>query len=194
MKRLRIAVDCDDVLVPTAELLVRHYNKTYGTNLVLANFYSTDPELWGVDDYAVAIERIHTYLLTEEYQKTKPFQEAIDAISVLGKHHDLHVVTARSDILAHATTDMLTLYFPELFKTIEFTNFFGKAQRGKAQVCQALGADLLIDDNLHHTESVARCGMDALLFGHYPWNQADITLPNIHRVKNWDEVLERLVR
>ena len=193
MKSLRIAVDCDDVIVPTAELIIRHYNQAYGTQLALADIYSTNLELWGVGDKAVAVQRVEAYMKTKEYQQAQPFQEAIEAIRILSRYHELHVVTGRADFLAQATTDMLSEYFPDIFQGIEFTNFFGKAYRSKSQVCQELGADLLIDDHMHHAEVVAQCGMDVLLFGRYPWNEGDIALPNIRRVKNWNEVLERLV-
>lgn len=37
-----IAIDCDDVLVETAPLILAHYNKTYGTHLELKDMYSKD--------------------------------------------------------------------------------------------------------------------------------------------------------
>ncbi len=50
MKRLVIAIDCDDVLVDTAQDLLQFYNQKYGTSLDETNFYATDvdPVRFGV--------------------------------------------------------------------------------------------------------------------------------------------------
>jgi len=193
MKRLKIAVDCDDVIVPTAGLILQHYNQTYGTRLQLKDFYSNDLSLWGAPDAATAIQRVEAYTKTDEYQQTKPFTEAIEIIRSLHAHHDLHIVTGRADFLQMATTDMLATYFPDIFKTVEFTNFFGTKSRPKADVCRELGVDFLIDDHLHHATTVAACGTKVLLFGDYPWNQARELPANIQRVANWQAVAELLI-
>jgi uncharacterized HAD superfamily protein len=193
MKRLRIAIDCDDVIVPTAQLIIDNYNKTYGSHLTLADMYSDDRRQWNAPDDETAIRRVDEYLKTNEYQQAAPFKEAIHAIKLLGKYHDLHVVTARSDFLSESTIGTLTQHFPNVFQSVEFTNFYGENPRSKSEVCQQLHADLLIDDHIHHAELAAKCGIDVFLFGSYPWNQGVITSPNIQRVKDWDEVLERLV-
>jgi uncharacterized HAD superfamily protein len=194
MKKQIIAIDCDDVLVPTAPMILAHYNSTYGTAIALKDFYSNELSVWGVEDGTIARDRVDAYLETEEYQNATPFIEAIDAIHTLGEYHELHLVTGRTDILTTATEKMLTEHFPGLFTSLEFTNFFGEKARSKAEVCLQLGADYLIEDHLHHAKVVAECGTNVLLFGTYPWNQTDEPLPsNIRRVQNWQEVVDVLV-
>jgi 5'(3')-deoxyribonucleotidase len=134
-----IAIDCDDVLVPTTQSIIDHYNKTYGTSIPLEQLYSKDPAVWGVQDYNEAVHRVQVYLISPEYLNLPPFKEAIDVIAQLSKRYELHVVTARHDELAEATKRMLAEHFPSLFKSIEFTNHFGETARTKAQVCQAIG-------------------------------------------------------
>ena len=193
MKRLIIAIDCDDVIVPTVALHLDHYNKTYGTHIEPKDFYSNDLSLWDVPDTATAIRRVEDYTKTPEYQHAKPFTESIDAIRELGKYHELHLVTGRPDFLTTATTNMLTQYFPDLFSSLEFTNFFHEKARSKADVCTQLNADYLIEDHLHHAQLVAACGTKVLLFGDYPWNQTDKPLPaNITRVPDWSAVTKLL--
>lgn len=188
-----IAIDCDDVIVATAPAILRYYNQTYGTNIALPDFYSTDPGVWGVKEYAEAIRRVEAYLKSEEYQNLAPFEDAIEILRKLRQKYELHIITARANFLAEATKRMLAQYFPDIFSTVEFTNHFGKAARTKAQVCQELGADVLIEDSLHHAQAVASCGIDVLLFGDYPWNQASNLPANITRVRDWKEVAERLL-
>jgi 5'(3')-deoxyribonucleotidase len=185
MKHKVIAVDCDDVLVETAPLILRNYNKLYGTHLELKDMYSRDLKVWDVPDAATAIARVEDYLKTDEYRRQPPLREAIEVTKRLAKHHELHIVTGRTEFLAVATQDMLDRYFPGIFQSIEFTGFFGDKARSKADVCQQLNADLLIDDHLHHAEVVANIGIDVLLFGGYPWNRADSLPANMRRVKDW---------
>lgn len=190
MKKRRIAIDCDDVLIESSPLIINYYNTTYGASLRLADMYSHDLEQWEVSDKETAIRRVDEYLNSSEYLDIPPLQETIDAITQLSKYHELHVVTGRSEAIAKTTKDMLQKYFPGVFHSIEFTNYItiDRVSRSKADACQRLDADLLIDDHLHHTKVVAECGIEALLFGDYPWNQADTLPKNVRRVKGWQEV------
>lgn len=88
---------------------------------------------------------------------------------------------------------MLAEHFSNLFKSIQFTNHFGTTSLTKAQVCQDIGADLLIDDHLNHAELAAQCGVNVFLFGDYPWNKADSLPPNITRVRDWVDVAQKLL-
>ncbi len=56
---------------------------------------------------------------------------------------------------------MLDQYFPGVFQSIECTGFFDGKARSKADVCKQLGADLLIDDHLHHAKAGAQIGIDS---------------------------------
>ena len=193
MNRRVIALDCDDVIIVTAPAILQNYNERFGTKLELKDYYSDYTTGWATDR-STAVRRVDEFLKTKEYQDLEPLQEAIDAIAMLSKYHELHIVTGRADFLANSTRRVLQQYFPDTFRSIAFTNFFGQASRPKAQVCQELGADLLIDDHLHHAQTVAACGIDVLLFGNYPWNQTDSLPSNIKRVPNWKVVVAELVR
>lgn len=193
MNKPVIAIDCDDVIVGTAPAIIAHYNATYGTNAQLSDYYGLDVSVWGTDD-ATAIARVHKYQLTPEFQQAPPFKEAIAAITTLADHYELHVVTGRHDFLAQATKAMLQEHFPDIFKSIEFTNYFSDTPRSKSDVCTALNAKYLIDDHVHHATVVAETGTQVLLFGDYPWNQAESLHPNITRTKDWPAVLKMLVK
>jgi uncharacterized HAD superfamily protein len=193
MKKLIITVDYDDVIVPTAELTLRHYNEVYGTKLELKDFYSNDLSAWNVPDEATAIARVESYAMTDEFQHAEPLVDAVEVIRRLSKYHELHIVTGRADFLTRATTSMLAKHFPDIFQSIEFTNFFCEKARPKAEVCRSLHADVLIEDNLHHAATVAECGIAVLLFGDYPWNESEQLPANIQRVRGWREVARTLL-
>jgi 5'(3')-deoxyribonucleotidase len=193
MKHHIIAIDCDDVIVATAPQSLAYYNKTYGTKMEMKDMYSKDLRVWDVPDAATAIARVEGYLKTEEFRSVPPLPEAITIATELAKHYELHVVTGRTAALAVPTQAMLDRYFPGVFRSLVFTGFFGNKARSKADVCQELGADLLIDDHLHHALAVAESGIEVLLFGDYPWNQTTQLPPAMRRVRNWQEVADLLL-
>lgn len=188
-----IAIDCDDVVVETSPNILKYYNKTYGTHIELKNLYSEDNTYWGVTTTGEAIRRVEEYLKTDEYRRIPPFKETVASIAKLAKHHELHIVTGRSEFLAVATETMLEQYFPGMFASIEYTGMFANRPRSKADVCAEIGADLLIDDHLGHAKSVAKRGIDVLLFGDYPWNQMETLPAHIRRAKDWIAVEQILL-
>ena len=193
MSKTIVAIDCDDVIVGTTPAVIANYNALYGTNVLLSAFYGLDDSVWGTDD-ATAIKRVQEFHMTPEFQQMPPFKEAIEVIAQLADKYELHVVTGRHDFLAQATSAMLQEYFPDIFQSVEFTNYFSDSSTSKASICTAMGARYLIDDHLHHANVVAQAGIDVLLFGDYPWNQAEVLAPNITRVKDWHAAQSMLLR
>jgi 5'(3')-deoxyribonucleotidase len=191
MKKPVIAVDLDEVVVETAQNVLDHYNLTYSTNITLDQYYSTNvKETWHAPDRATAIKRVNAYLETEEYFNLPPVKEAIDAIRKLKRRYELHILTGRPDFTEAATRKWLSRYFPDIFKSVTFTNFYFGKKLSKADICKQLGAQVLIDDHLEHALGAAASGIKILLFGTYPWNKKVNLPPNITRVKNWQEVAE----
>jgi 5'(3')-deoxyribonucleotidase len=195
-----IAVDCDDVLVATAPEILRYYNRTYGTNIQLKDFYSNDnTNVWQTPDDDTAIKRVNAFLETDEYFSLPPTQDAISVIRRLKQQYELHIVTGRPDFTEAATLKWLKHNFPDIFSTVVFTNYFSLSDsssvpRSKADVCKELGAKFLIDDHINHALRVADVGIDVMLFGDYPWNQTTKALPqNIRRVAGWKEVEKLLL-
>ena len=198
MRKLVIAVDCDDVIVPTAPATLHHYNQKYGTDVTLQDFYSNDLSLWEAPDNDTAVRRFNEFIESEEFFDLAPTKEAIGALRDLAAYHELHVVTGRPDFVETSTLAWLQRHLPDIFKTVVYTNYFTMSfgvtkSRSKAEVCQEIGADYLIDDHLHHAEEVAEEGINALLFGDFPWNQAESLPPLVTRVSGWSEIRKILL-
>ena len=60
----------------------------------------------------------------------------------------------------------------------------------KVDMCKRLGAIALIDDSLSHVTECAEEGIEGVLFGDYPWNQADELPSGVTRCVDWPAVLE----
>lgn len=188
MKRQIIAVDIDEVLLPHFQDLIAWYNGQYGTKLTLAHNHPVDPTPWGTKDIAVAVKRVHKFFETDIFQYSKPFDEALDVLVALSKTYDLVIITARDTLIEDLTREWLALHFPGLFKEIQFTAFYSLDgnRRSKAAVAKELNADFLIDDDINHCEAAAKVGIQALLFGKYPWNSVkQVSHPKIIRVTDW---------
>jgi uncharacterized HAD superfamily protein len=187
-----IAVDIDEVLMPHFQDLADWYNKNYGTKLTLANNHPKNTEGWGTDSFEEAVRRVQKFLVSDTFKKSKPFEEAKDAIRQLAQKYKLVVITSRDDLVRETTHRWLTTHFENLFEETHFTAMYSLkgGARHKADIAKEMGVDYLIDDSLEHIEKAIEAGITGLLFGDYPWQRKELIPTRAVRVKNWQEVLE----
>lgn len=190
MKRLVIAIDCDEVLVPGAAVVVKVYNSRYGTSVKFEEAYEPNNPDWRADREEV-LRRFADIQLASECAETPPFDDAVEACRRLAESHELHLVTARETTAMPATMAMIHQYFPDVFTEIEHVGDGGN----KGDICRRLYADVLIDDSLKHLESARACGVANLLwFGDYPWNKSDTIPEGVLRCVNWSAVEKEIDR
>lgn len=190
-RRLVIAIDCDDVLIESTVFLVDAYNEKFGTMVTLEDAHSAGSGQWGTNDKGLILERLSAFQHTAEYAKITPIKEAVDAVRLLAKQHELHLVTARDKTVEKVTMTMLDEYLEGCFTTIEHV---GK-DRPKGEVCEEIGADVLIDDNLKHLVDALEHGMSpggAIHFGQYPWNQSEGLPEGVVACYDWSAVLREV--
>ena len=106
MKRLVVAVDCDDVLIDSTSYMIDKYNSIYGTKVLIENSHKPNNNEWNTADDNQTLERFKQIQTSSDYGLIAPTQSTIDAIAVLSKSHELHLVTARpsavvNDIMRH---------------------------------------------------------------------------------------------
>lgn len=186
MKRLVIAVDCDDVLVRTTPFFVEEYNARYGTQVTLALAHSEDDSIWGVP-HEKMLERFAEMLETGAYRALSPSPDEIQILQELARHHELHVVTARKEGEREVTQQMLDTYLPGVFTSLDLVGWRGS----KGEVCARIHADVLVDDSARHLHNAIEEGLPksgALLFGEYPWNEESSTHEDLHVCRTWQDV------
>lgn len=200
MKRLIIAIDCDDVLVNTSSRIIDRYNQKYGTNVTLECDAYNEESDWQADSHETAIRRVDTILRDEQLLRDSvPLPGAVDAIRRLAEHHELHVVTGRQPYMEKETIQLLTRWFEGCFQSLEMTNYGAASdsvtlRRSKGEVCKALGVDMLIDDHTFHLANVLSVGVkELIMFGDYPWNRRQPVPPEVVRCVNW-EATEREIQ
>ncbi|TAH33629.1 hypothetical protein EYC58_00685 [Candidatus Saccharibacteria bacterium] len=184
MKRLVIAIDCDDVLVSGTEHVISSYNKTYGTQVRIEHAHQSDNPEWETDRDEV-FRRIHAIQQSDEYALITPDQETIQVVEALAGQHDLYVVSARHRKVLGVTQTMLDRYFPGCFKGIEHVG----DERTKGEVCDQLGAQVMIDDNIKNLLSAQEAGVEKLIwYGDYPWQNYDEWAEGVSRCLSWGDI------
>lgn len=169
LKKLVIAIDCDDVLVPATEFCVSLYNARFGTNVQLKDAHNGSSPEWGADRGEV-IHRLMLIQSSADFASIEPFKEAIEVCGRLSLEHELHIVTGRHEKAFQATIQMADRFFPDMFTKVHHIG----ADGNKGDLCAAISADILIDDNPKHLADASLIGVKHLLwFGEYIWSGKD---------------------
>lgn len=194
-RSLNIAHDCDDVLVPSAEVIVDWYNTTYNTRVDKARFYDGTAEDWGVEDIRLASRRIEEFHYSFFSHPPMPYPEAIIGVKALAKNHRQGVLSGRADFLLPVTEKMAEDYFPGYFHSIVHTSHYGETPKSKSEVCRDLQYDILIDDGLMHcVRAVEEENVKVALLRDQPWNQAEDLHPSIIRCYDWDDIQREVAK
>lgn len=188
MKRCVIAIDCDDVLINASQYVIDTYNLLYGTRVLPEHAHQSNVDEWQAEREEV-LRRIGDIQCSEEYATIEPSAEARHAVAHLAKQHELHLVSARPPEVLTVTHAMLESHYPGCFTSIEHVG----PDRSKGEVCQALRADVLIDDNARHLIDAQAHGVPvAIWFGPYPWQNSQEAGLGVDRCVDWPETVERI--
>jgi len=195
---MRIAVDLDDVLANHFPEFLQFHNRTWGTNLTPEDFQAS-VGYW--KDVGITKEegmaRLMAFTKTEQFRNQSPVPGAIEAVNYLASRHQLLVITARSEEYTAVTLEWLGHHFPKAFERVYFTNHIGTNQhlpkRSKLEICQEVGAQLIIDDWPNIVVECAGADIPAFLFTR-PWNEGWVVPEkfsgHIFRVKSWPNLLK----
>lgn len=189
-----IAFDIDDVLAANAEGFAAFSNAQWGTSMTAADFSEDWMTMWGVsaDEMRERSRIFHTSGIVASYQANA---EALPVLKKLCIQSDLRVVTSRQQLIREQTKIWVENHFPGIFTDIHHSGIFDSGEAGahittKADMLRQIGASYLIDDQLKHCTAAAEQGVPAVLFGNYPWNQAEVLPRGVVRCVNWKEVEE----
>lgn len=197
MIKKTIAVDIDDVLSKTAKGFTHFSNQTWGSNLTELDFSEDLQTMWGVDE-TTAIERLHTFFESDLALTYERDEDSEACLRLLAGRFTLIAVTSRNSMIKEKTSTWLDKHYPNVFEAVYHAGIYDNLGEGlaihvtKADTYKRLEADIVIDDHLKHCIGAAELGIKAILFGDYPWNQADTLPEGIVRCANWPAVVEYL--
>mgnify|MGYP001164667960 CR=1 FL=1 len=188
-----IAIDIDDVLADYAVGFIEFSNAHWDTNLTIDDYDEHWANVWKVDVEEVRrrADLIHEKRLVKDLTHRS---EARPILEKLSQRFDLAVVTSRRIQNKEDTLAWLGLYYPMLsVESVTFSGFYDtihddSIHQTKGSIISSIGASYMIDDQPKHCISAAECGVEALLFGSYRWNQLANLPPKVTRVRDWDSV------
>lgn len=193
MKKPIVAVDIDDVLLNSADMLMGDYNLRFGTSLTRADYYSKDIGKLGVDHYDEAAERFREFQESEVFSNAEPDQEAVESVAKLAPYYDFVGVTSRPEFIKNQTDKWIKRQFGGNIPHVIHTSFvMGSSSHvgtslTKADVCKQIGASYMVEDHLHHVIPVAENGTRVFLVDQV-WNQKDDLPSTVTRVDGWKEI------
>ena len=194
MKKLTIAIDCDDVLAENAAGMVAFSNERWGTNLSVEDYDEHWAEMWNVDNEEVE-RRAREFSASTAMRGYGHIGGALESLKRLSGQHHLVIATSRRLQMKGDTLAWVDEHFPGIFSSsaVYFAGIWDDVRHDshlmtKAELISQIHADVLVDDQLKHCVAVAELGRRAILFGDYTWNQADELPDLVTRCKSWLEV------
>eukprot|EP00823_Brevimastigomonas_motovehiculus_P007971 TRINITY_DN712_c5_g1_i1.p1 TRINITY_DN712_c5_g1~~TRINITY_DN712_c5_g1_i1.p1 ORF type:complete len:330 (-),score=113.15 TRINITY_DN712_c5_g1_i1:262-1251(-) len=197
-KRLVIASDLDEVLGQFLPMLIQFHNDTYKTKYQLSDFFSYYfPDVWGGSSKE-ADEKMCMFFKSTYFQDLPLIESAYETLSRLKSKFRFFVVTSRQHFLLDSSKLWLQKHFNGIFEDILTGNHYGLSGKkySKSELCQSIGAHILIDDSVSYCQQCSTVLPHAILFDlnrSYGWNKnKDGTLPavasNVHRLSSWSAV------
>jgi uncharacterized HAD superfamily protein len=199
---LCIGIDIDDVLFHSAKRSIELYNESYGTQLVLDDWYDfSDPESWpkrwGSGEHRLLVERVVKGVASDDFKTVEPIEGARQVLAHLKKEgHQLFAVTGRSHSVRAQTAHILDESYPGIFldETLFFVDHFEHDgnKASKADVGLELKLTHFKEDLPDHANGLARVGIRTCLLDlGYKWNQHGVD-DAVTRFTSWAQIGEFL--
>ena len=191
--RPRIAVDVDEVLAQFLLSLNSYYAERFGKQYHIEHYdeyYFC--KVWNCSPEA-SNDIVHQFFESHHFRDgIVPVPGALDVLKKLQSKCDLVVVTSRQTAIQDATLRWIEAHYPGIFTELYFCNHFALEGESftKAEIMKKHGIDMLIDDNKNYALESAEEGLDVILFGSYPWNDACADHEKIQRCNGWDDIYE----
>lgn len=191
MKGKKIAIDLDDTLVSTVDLLIKEMLKDKSFP-AFRGYHSIKDFL--PEEEIELYKYIRVTISKQNIKDFKPIPGSIAAIEELKKEYELFILTARNKDIKKHTSSWIKNYFPKTFKKIIFSKYIveGEFVKTKGEICKEENIFLIVDDNLEYIIDCDKHNIKTILFdyrGKYEWSKGKIP-KKTKTAKTWKEVLE----
>lgn len=191
-----MAVDVDEVLGRFLHSLNKFCLEEYGMQYDVSDYHCYDfAKIWRCAQDE-SNHKVHEFFKSHHFAAgIEAIPGAYESLLRLRAGCDLMVVTSRQHCIQEPTREWLEQHFPEVFSDVHFGNHFALEgqSRKKSDICRAIGAEVLIDDNPAYARECAEAGIHVLLYDWehgYPWSKTPDgpAHDRITRVRDWCEV------
>lgn len=197
-KKPIIAVDIDDVLADSTDVLRLIVNKKHGRELQKHHYHVKTGTYWGHYEKIWENHDINGDGIIDEFHKAYSIDQshvpaidgAVGVLAQLHKSYDLVAISSRLSSMQKATERWIQEVFDNQFDSVVCIDHGKRSKTTKGQACKEIGASILIDDNIGHCEDALRHKVQPILFGDYGWHDDDQIHDGFIHCKNWQEVAE----
>jgi len=189
-----IAIDCDEVVANTIDSIFTFNGHTFNwlpiqRDDITTFFWHEIPKFAANAEYVQAYR--DDFFLSPEAMHIAPLSWAKQWVQALyDLWYDLKIVTSRWQGIEQMTREWIEQHFPGLFSDVVFwsATIHNHHLTNKADLMRYIGATSLVDDGLHNCLQVSAWWYETLLFDN-PWNQTEMHIPGMKRVKDWQEII-----
>ncbi|KNB46055.1 hypothetical protein JH06_2996 [Blastocystis sp. subtype 4] len=191
-----IGLDLDECLGQFVANLAIFYNRSHGTHLTVDDFTSYSFwEVWGGTREACA--KIIDAFFKDPLFVDGVVQGSFEALTTLSEKFDIYIVTSRHACTKAITLKWLDSNFHGLIKEVLIGNLWSQDGHKitKREMCERIGASVLIDDNWNYVHECRNIVKVPILFGIYGWNRRSNPkdYEGMYCCKNWEEVVNVLM-
>jgi len=192
VKKLKIGIDLDDVVFDFISLVLKKYKEIFEKEILfeeVSSFYFSRVFNLSQEEVDLFFKKI---LIKESVENLELCEFAKEIILELSNFHEIYFITSRVEA-REGTLESLEKHFSEIdFELIFSSNPYCKNKgKTKGEICNELGIDFMIEDSKEHAEICAENGIKTFLL-EKPWNKDCREHEDIIKVKDWNEILERL--
>ncbi|MEK6917497.1 MAG: hypothetical protein AABW51_00975 [Nanoarchaeota archaeon] len=190
-EKRKIGIDIDECVVEFVRGYLEIYKKSSGREfsfdqITSYNFWECLPI-----SKVEAISLANIFYESDRFRNLPLIDGAKDALRCLSTNYNLFLITSRPIKVKDKTQDFFKRNFPVMDLKILFSGDFFKGGLKKSEICKQRGIEIMVEDNGVYAENCANAGVSVLLLDK-PWNRGYNHNQNIHRVKNWGEILQHL--
>ncbi len=152
--------------------------------------------MWQIDEQETAARarEFHASGIINNYRH---YDEALPVLERLSRDYQLVVATSRNSSINMETIAWIQKHYAGIFTEIYFSGIYDDFDKldsahlaTKAGLLQKIGASYLIDDQIKHCNSAVEKGLQAILFGNYPWSNTHAMHSGVTHCADWAAVGE----
>ena len=191
MKKIKVGIDIDDVVVQFVKSYLRRYNQLFDKNVKVAEINTYD--LWK----PLKISRQESINLVLDFYDSPEFDDlelvegVKDGLEKLSEEYLIYLITARHESTKDKTKKYFNSKFSENGYEILFAGDFFGENKSKAELCKEFDIKIMVEDNGAYAFDCASKGIKTFLLDK-PWNKDYQKHENLIKVKNWKEIMEKL--
>lgn len=190
-EKLKIGIDIDEVVVEFFKKYLELFNEKFEKNIDFDSW--TKYNIWDFTD----ISREDALGLVNEFQESGGLDDlelvegVKEALMELNQKYEIYFITSRPQSIKEKTENFLKNLFSEFNFELHFSGGVWNDSKSKVTICNELGIKIMVEDNADYALGCAEKGVKVFLLDK-PWNQNVEEHENVIRVRNWDEIMERL--